>query len=243
MAKQSDVAKRPAEGINQRDWQAELPFLDWSPEGTLFLDYTPQGEYGYRCKDGTCIPFSDPRLSEYSADHGPAAHFRREMRELRAVADEIHESITDLENDEPIPLEILRKDPAMAAWLHGEMPGYAPTVFELHVLLPAFIERRRKLRERPVQVVVETANNSQTPALPVCTIDGDNSTIEYGGVEHQSISFECAILFQELVEAYPERKGLTTPDRPQPRRMIAKLPEPLRILIDTDKKGSVLRLQ
>ncbi|TWU20912.1 hypothetical protein [Bythopirellula polymerisocia] len=173
MSKRIKATKQGKQSTSaDRDWQAELPFLDWSPEGKLTFCLDSQGKIGYQRKDGSCIASSDPLLAEYQAEHGAAAALKREFSGVAHAADEIHKSITDLSNDEPMPLSIMRKDPDLAAWLNGENPNYAPGIYERMILWPAFIERRRKLKERQhLQSQVSQTEVSQVPepapALPV----------------------------------------------------------------------------
>ena len=53
--------------MSDRDWQAELDFLAWSADGVVPYGLTENGEWGYRCRDGSCIPSDDARLAEYRA--------------------------------------------------------------------------------------------------------------------------------------------------------------------------------
>jgi hypothetical protein len=56
--------------------------------------------------------------------------------------------ISNIDDDNPFPPHFVIQRPELISWLIGENPSYAPTVFELNYVLPAYIERKRKLRER-----------------------------------------------------------------------------------------------
>ncbi len=128
------------------NWQEELPFLDWTADGQLVTDLDDTGQWGYRAVDGSVVPVSDPRLGEYQSFLD--GEIKECLAEAMRTADEVHDSIADPENDEPIPRSILRKRQQLAAWLIGENPHYRPTFFELKIVRPAFLERRRKIKER-----------------------------------------------------------------------------------------------
>lgn len=74
--------------------------------------------------------------------------------------------------------------------------------------------------------------------LPTVEIDGDASTVGFRGVTHRE-DFDAAQVIAIFREAYPVPKGLTTDDRPQPGRVIKKLPTEIQAVIETTAKGSV----
>ena len=76
------------------------------------------------------------------------------------------------------------------------------------------------------------------PRLPVIKESSNGGMIIFNDETYVDIDLEACDLLQELVEAYPSRIGLTTDDRPKPDRVIKKLPEKIRDLIDTNNKGS-----
>ena len=76
-------------------------------------------------------------------------------------------------------------------------------------------------------------------ALPVVRWESDPPEIEYNGkvfiVEH-----DHALAFKAMLEAQPDRVGLTKVLGPHPERKLKQLPGELRALIDTTNKGSRL---
>jgi len=157
MDEKKDLIRR--DDLPKRDWQAELPFLDWKANGDLPLDVDSDGEIAYPLKAGVklttelsqqtkggLLPLSAPALREYAAFQ--QGKLNKSFAEVRATIQEIHDYISDPDNEQPVPLHILRNRPSMAAWLNGENPRHAPTVMESKVIYPAFLERRRKIRER-----------------------------------------------------------------------------------------------
>lgn len=134
------------EHLLQRDWQSELPFLAWKPTGALVCGFGSDGRAGYLCKDGTYVAFDDPRLGQYR--EVAEIKWRKQLAEMAKTAEECHDHIVDPENDEPLSRDILRARPEMAAWLNGDNPNYCPSIAERFIILPAFLDRRRRLSER-----------------------------------------------------------------------------------------------
>jgi len=155
----------------ETNWQQALPYLDWNEKGGLGLDYSADGSWCVPVKpnsklpaevkgyvvysttidrgvrvDRPLLPLGTPPLADYELVK--QFHNHQWIYEGKRAWDEIAEAIADPDNEQPIPRAILRQSPELAAWLNGELPGYAPTITEYKVLWPAFIERRRKLRER-----------------------------------------------------------------------------------------------
>jgi len=71
-------------------------------------------------------------------------------------------------------------------------------------------------------------------------IQGD--TVLFRGKTFAGLDEDACKLLQELVDAYPERIGLTNELRAVPRRVIDNLPRELQGVINTSNKGSVLKL-
>ena len=165
-----------------RDWQAELPFLDWGEDGELCYNIDDSGELCFPVKvnaelpDGVgeqltsssqivcgkqiehpLLPLDAPALKDRQAFQ--QAKLNEEFAEIRRTFNDLHDFISDPDNEQPIPLHILRDRPEMAAWLNGENPRYMPTVVEYKVIWPAFLERRRKIKERGL------AGNSKLDAI------------------------------------------------------------------------------
>ena len=90
----------------------------------------------------------------------------------------------------------------------------------------------------------KTTEPRESTNLPKVELAGDDSPrITYSGTVFSDVDFEAATLLQELVDAYPQRIGLTAEDRPQPNRIIEKLPESIRRIIDAKRgKGTCLDL-
>ena len=131
---------------DERDWRSELPFLDWQDGGYLFVDMDEMGRLGYPCRDGSVIAFgTDQRLSDYEAYRQALAD--KQQAERSEVIDSICDQISDINNPEPIPRDFAMRNPLLAAWLNGEAPSYRPSILEYHVLYPAMVERRRRLKE------------------------------------------------------------------------------------------------
>lgn len=124
------------------DWS----FLKGGAHPVYELD--DDGNLCFRHVDGAYIALDDPRVADLVQSIDKQQ--RERFAEAKAAWDEIHASISDPANDQPIPLEILRQKPKLCAWLNGEAVDYKPTVAEYRMLYPAFIERRRRLRERAI---------------------------------------------------------------------------------------------
>ncbi len=164
--------------LKNRDWRAELPYMKWTESGGILLGLDENGNHCLRCKDisqipegvrqylttSFCIsggvrvheyylPYNAPPLADYmrAKDHSS----RAKMHEDKLRIDELHNQIADPENVEPIPIAILRQRPGLAEWLNGENDEYRPSMMELRVLKPAFVERRRRLRESALSSVRE----------------------------------------------------------------------------------------
>lgn len=168
------------------DWQEKLPYLDWNDNGSLHFDYDYDGQLCFRIRhdievppevekfvtsyltvDGgqqrerRVLPIGSPPLQDYQR----AKHYRRQqaIHKETQLFNALHEAIADPSNPQPIPLSILRKHPPLAAWLNGENPTYAPSMSEYKILWPAFIERRRKLRELQLVASSPTTPTSFVP--------------------------------------------------------------------------------
>jgi hypothetical protein len=92
---------------------------------------------------------------------------------------------------------------------------------------------------------IEVTENSKTGTeMPHVEFHDDGTaTIRYNGETFGNIDFDGAKIIQELIDHYPSPHGLTTDDRPQPARIIAKLPATLKAIIKTDgNKGRVLAI-
>ncbi len=169
-----DDNRTKVDGIPQllhQDWQEKLPYLNWDGSGNLAFDLDDSGRLAFPLKPGAeiptkvqehlssvevlnrgirekrlLLPLDSPPLAEYreSQNH----RLNEKFRAIGLGSREIFESIADPDNPEPIPRSLLQDRPEMAAWLNGELSNHRPTVFEYRLLWPAFIERRRKLRER-----------------------------------------------------------------------------------------------
>jgi hypothetical protein len=135
-----------------RDWRRELPFLLWSQNGEgVILGHRGDGEWGYKCNDGSVIPFNtDPRLAEYEAYAA-----KRESDYIRKNAVEpmkaAYATITNPDDPESFPQSFILERPEFMAWINGQNPDYRPTIAEYRLLYPAYQERLRKLRERAIQ--------------------------------------------------------------------------------------------
>jgi hypothetical protein len=135
---------------DDRDWKSELPFMAWSESHigerpSVKLARGPDGRWGYLTVDGDVIPDDDPRVADYTAARAKEWLFA--SGEQIRNRDEIIDSIEDLDNAEPFPRWFRIKRPKTFAWLTGQNPDYAPTEFEETVLLSAYHERLRRLKE------------------------------------------------------------------------------------------------
>jgi len=91
-------------------------------------------------------------------------------------------------------------------------------------------------REGPTDQPADTKNRISV------SIEGQKGTIILDGKPLSNIDFEACQLLQELLDDYPVPKGLTNDDRPQPSRVIKKLPQVIQDFIKTSQKGRVLKL-
>ena len=82
------------------------------------------------------------------------------------------------------------------------------------------------------------AKQEELPAMPKVEYNHKSGTIFFRGKTHDGVDTEACMLLKELIDAHPDWKGLTSDSRPQPRRIIEKLPEPIREVIVTSNKGS-----
>jgi hypothetical protein len=80
------------------------------------------------------------------------------------------------------------------------------------------------------------------PELPTVELGVRYAVVIYRGERIVNVDLEAAETFKELIDAYPERVGLTNKERKKPSRILAKLPEELRPLVDTNTKGSCIKL-
>ncbi len=153
------MGKQKKQESDERDLQRDFPYLDWSENGVLPLALTPSGKLAYPVRSGAklppavagqmvgnVLPFSAPAV-KLLRDHDNAG-VKKKLAKMRREAAEIHASISDPDNDQPIPWGILHTNVELVAWLNGENPKYAPTMTEYKLIYPAFLERRRRIRER-----------------------------------------------------------------------------------------------
>lgn len=83
-------------------------------------------------------------------------------------------------------------------------------------------------------VVVEAS-----PALPIVRWESEPPEIEYNGKVFV-VENDHALAFKAMLEARPDRVGLTMVLGPHPKRKLEQLPSELRALINTNKQGSRL---
>ncbi|MBX3435312.1 MAG: hypothetical protein KF847_18500 [Pirellulales bacterium] len=166
----------PPEDIDQSlldaNWPERLPYLDWDEaRGGLPLCMSNEGDLCVPVKAGAKLPAGVAEHLVYSTayiggvredqpllrrDSPPLADYRRVCQyrdhlkwyEGKLQWDAVFDAIADPDNPEPIPRKLLIQRPEMAAWLNGELSTYSATMAEYKILWPAFIERRRRLRER-----------------------------------------------------------------------------------------------
>lgn len=81
--------------------------------------------------------------------------------------------------------------------------------------------------------------------LPVCVKrDNPAEPLLVIGSTAYSVTPDCAAAFDAMVASYPERVGLSNAELlgAHPERKIAKWPEPVRSIVDTNGKGSRISL-
>lgn len=148
----------------ETNWPKELPWLEWTDDGNLPIIFDDNGEPCFPVKNDAKLPRAvakhiTVRVDGYrviAPDAPPVQEYSRAVQQqvqsrLRAVGENLiaaFDAVADPTNDKPIPTAEAIKRPETAAWLAGESPSYAPTMFEARVLKPAFSERRRRLREK-----------------------------------------------------------------------------------------------
>jgi hypothetical protein len=83
------------------------------------------------------------------------------------------------------------------------------------------------------------AENFGSDRFPIVRLQP--AEVEWAGKVHQ-VSPDLALAFYEMVENHPDRVGLTKLIGPHPERKLAKLPADLKAIVDTNGKGSRLKL-
>lgn len=224
--------------LDNRDWQAELPFLEWTAAGeAAFMDYEHCGKLGLRAKDGSFVAMDDPRLGDYQ-------RFRKHQilwftyREIVKPANTLDKLISDPEVGEPIPRSIRRENPDFLAWLLNEKSDYTPTWDEAHVLKPAYAERLRRLKERAIgnsqPQTVRTPVGPNGSHLPAIAVDTKLLQVRYEGKVYNVTDAQATGL-KALVDADGDWVSWSGLGISKPSRAKLKLPLPLQSLIETSR--------
>jgi hypothetical protein len=241
------------------EWKLRLPFLDWGDgRGVRISRDRHTGNEGYRCKDGSVIPYDDPRVAEYHRQFWCAVG-----AECRAIADEVHDSIIDVDNPEPFSRDYIRERPQFIRWLNegaplndDGTPAGPLTISEFRLAYPAYEERIRRLKESALAKAAGFASNDvdrPTPGPPPrLSVDLARKTITFDGQKFDVLS-EGALRWVKVLADHPG-EWISGPDlkkydsaldgaRPDRLKKAKSFPDSIRAIIETRRgPGSRLNL-